>query len=79
MNALTIIFTIVQLLSCVFLIAVVLLQSGKSSGLSSAAKKVVIGGVAGLFIACCFWFLSGIAPEFRLKKEEEMIRKEVAE
>lgn len=52
---------------------------GKSSGLSSAAKKVVIGGVAGLFIACCFWFLSGIAPEFRLKKEEEMIRKEVAE
>ena len=37
MSALTIIFTIVQLLSCVFLIAVVLLQSGKSDGLGAVA------------------------------------------
>ncbi len=35
-NTLTIIFTIIQLLGAVFLIAVVLLQSGKSAGLSGA-------------------------------------------
>lgn len=37
-NVLTIIFTIIQLLACVFLIAVILLQSGKSSGLSGAVS-----------------------------------------
>ena len=37
-NALTIVFTIIQLLACVFLIAVILLQSGKSSGLSGAVS-----------------------------------------
>lgn len=52
---------------------------GESKGLFSAAKKIALGGFAGLFIACGFWFLSGIAPEFRLKKEDESIRKEVAE
>ncbi|MBQ6866521.1 MAG: hypothetical protein IJO15_06755 [Clostridia bacterium] len=52
---------------------------GKSKGLSSAVKKVALGGFAGLFIACAFWFLSGIAPEFKLKKEEELIRKEAAD
>ena len=36
MNALTIVFTVIQLLACLFLIAVILLQSGKSSGLSGA-------------------------------------------
>ncbi len=36
MNTLTIVFTIIQLLGAVFLIAVVLLQSGKSAGLSGA-------------------------------------------
>ena len=35
-NALTLVLTIVQLLTCLFLIAVVLLQSGKRSGLSGA-------------------------------------------
>lgn len=36
MNTLTIIFTSLQLLTCLFLILVVLLQSGKRSGLSGA-------------------------------------------
>ena len=36
MIILQIVFTIIQLLACLFLIAVVLLQSGKSSGLSGA-------------------------------------------
>ena len=47
MSALTIIFTIIQLLACVFLIAVVLLQSGKSNGLSGA----VSGGSAETFFS----------------------------
>ena len=38
MNALTIVFTVIQLLACLFLIAVILLQSGKSSGLSGAVS-----------------------------------------
>ena len=36
MDTLHIVFTIIQLLASLFLIAVVLLQSGKSSGLSGA-------------------------------------------
>ena len=36
MSVLSTVFTVIQLLTCVFLIAVVLLQSGKSSGLSGA-------------------------------------------
>ncbi|NCC67263.1 MAG: preprotein translocase subunit SecG [Clostridia bacterium] len=35
-DTLNLVLTIVQLLTCLFLIAVVLLQSGKSSGLSGA-------------------------------------------
>ena len=38
--------TIIQLLTCLFLIAVVLLQSGKSAGLSGA-----ISGVADTFMS----------------------------
>ena len=38
MNVLTTVFTVIQLLTCVFLIVVVLLQSGKSSGLSSVVS-----------------------------------------
>ena len=45
MGTLRLIFTIVQLLASVFLIAVVLLQSGKSSGLSGA----VAGGAETFF------------------------------
>ena len=36
MNALALVFTIIQLLAGIFLIAVVLLQSGKSAGLSGS-------------------------------------------
>lgn len=36
MGTVSIIFTIIQLLTCLFLVVVVLLQSGKSSGLSGA-------------------------------------------
>ena len=46
MNGLVLAFTIVQLLAGVFLIVVVLLQSGKSAGLSGA-----IAGGADTFLA----------------------------
>ncbi len=45
MNGLTLALTIVQLIASLFLIAVVLLQSGKSSGLSGA----VAGGAETFF------------------------------
>lgn len=46
MTALEIIFTILQVLCGLFVIAIVLFQSGKSAGLSGA-----IGGVADSFMA----------------------------
>ena len=45
MSGITLVFTIIQLLAGIFLIAVVLLQSGKSSGLSG----VVSGGAETFF------------------------------
>ena len=52
-------------------------QGESRSFLSANAKKMAIGGVAGLVIACGLWFCSGIAPEFRLKKDENTGREEV--
>ena len=52
-------------------------QGESRSFLSANAKKMVIGGVAGLVIACGLWFFSGIAPEFKLKKDENTGREEV--
>lgn len=46
MNTLTIIFTVIQLLTGIFLISVILLQSGKSAGLSGA-----ISGGADTFLS----------------------------
>ena len=46
MGTLKLVLTIVQVLAALFLIAVVLLQSGKSAGLSGA-----IAGVADTFMA----------------------------
>ena len=45
MNALALVFTIIQLLAGLFLIAVVLLQSGKSAGLSGS----IAGGADAFF------------------------------
>lgn len=41
------------------------------SFLSACAKKMVIGGVGGAVIGGALWFLSGIAAEFRGRKEED--------
>ena len=53
-------------------------QGKTESFLSANVKKMIIGGIAGLFVACGLWFLDGIAPEFRLKKDENPGRKEAA-
>lgn len=45
---------------------------GKSENfLVASLKNILIGLAAGAVIACGLWFLSGLAPEFRHKKEEE--------
>lgn len=46
MNALSIVFTVIQLVSALFLIVVVLLQSGKSAGVAGA-----VGGAADSFFS----------------------------
>ncbi|MBQ7736646.1 MAG: preprotein translocase subunit SecG [Oscillospiraceae bacterium] len=45
MNVLSLVFTIIQVICCLALIAIVLLQSGKSSGLSGA----IAGGAETFF------------------------------
>ncbi len=45
MTTVRIIFTVIQLLTCLFLICVILLQSGKSAGLSGA----IAGGAETFF------------------------------
>ena len=47
-------------------------SQGKTAGfLSSTSKKMLIGGVVGLVIACGLWFLSALAPEFQRRKDED--------
>ena len=47
MTALQIILTVIQLLACVAIVVVVLLQSGKSAGLSGS----IFGGTSDTFLA----------------------------
>ena len=39
--------------------------------LKASAKKMIIGGVAGVIIACGLWFLAALAPEFRRGREDD--------
>ena len=54
-------------------------QGKSESFLTANVKKMAIGGVAGLVIACGLWFLSGLAPEFKMEKDGNARRKEAAE
>lgn len=45
--------------------------------LTASARKMIIGAVAGLLIACGFWFLAGLAPELSKNKKAQDIGKEV--
>ena len=40
-------------------------QGEPSDFLKSSVKKMIIGAVAGAFVACGLWFLAALAPEFR--------------
>ena len=53
-------------------------QGKTESFIKGAAKKVAIGAVGGIVIACGLWFLSALLIELRGKKEEEA-GKEAAE
>ena len=46
-------------------------QGKVASFLNSSAKKMIIGGAAGAFIACVFWFLAGLMPEFSKNSKKE--------
>jgi hypothetical protein len=46
-------------------------QGKTASFLSAASKKMLIGGAAGLVIACGLWFLSALAIEFQRRKDED--------
>jgi hypothetical protein len=49
------------------------------SFISANLKTILIGGVVGIVVACGFWFLAGLAPEFRRGRKEEESGKEAAE
>ena len=40
---------------------------------------MVIGAALGAVVAFAAWFIAGLAPEFRLKRERDQLRKAVAE
>lgn len=47
-------------------------SQGKTANfLAASLKKMVIGGVVGLIIACGLWFLSALAPEFQRRRDED--------
>ena len=50
-------------------------QGKQENFLTASAKKMVIGAVVGLVLACGLWFLAGLAPEFSKNRKDE---KEVA-
>ena len=53
-------------------------QGKTESFLAASAKKMIIGGVAGVILACGLWFLAAIAPEFNKGRKEEEISEEAA-
>ncbi len=44
--------------------------------LTANLKKIIIGAVVGLVVACGLWFLAGLAPEFRRGRKDEETGKE---
>ena len=54
-------------------------QGKTESFITASMKKVIIGAVAGLVIACGLWFISALIPELRTKKEEDAEGKEATE
>lgn len=46
-------------------------QGKQENFLTVSAKKMVIGAVVGLVLACGLWFLAGLAPEFSKNRKDE--------
>ena len=53
-------------------------QGKAENFLVASAKRMIIGGVVGVILACGMWFLAGLIPEFSKGRKEEENRKEVA-
>ena len=54
-------------------------QGKAASVFSKAVRNMVIGAALGAVVAFAAWFIAGLAPEFRLKRERDQLRKAVAE
>ena len=55
------------------------MPQGKIQGfLAASAKKMLIGGVIGIVIACVLWFLAGLTPEFSKNRKGQETGKEAA-
>ncbi len=46
-------------------------QGKQENFLTASAKKMVIGAIVGLVLACGLWFLAGLAPEFSKNRKDE--------
>ena len=46
-------------------------QGKTESFLAASAKKMIIGGVVGVILACGLWFLAALAPEFSKGRREK--------
>ena len=44
-------------------------EGGSGSIIANSAKKMIVGTLAGAFIACFAWFIAGLIPEFRKEKK----------
>ena len=53
-------------------------QGKQPNFLAASAKKIIIGAVAGVIIACGLWFLAGLAAEFSKSSKEQETGKEAA-
>lgn len=51
-------------------------QGKTENFLAASAKKMIIGGVVGVVLACGMWFLAALAPEFSKGRKEEETGKE---
>ena len=53
-------------------------QGKQPNFLAASAKKMLIGGALGAFLACGSWFLAGLIPEFSAGRKKETEIKEAA-
>ena len=53
-------------------------QGKTESFITGSIKKVILGALAGIVIACGLWFISALLPELRTKDEKTAAGKEAA-